>query len=175
MLVAFVAAAAIGALVCVAPTLIVLAGFAGLVPFDMSMLFVALPTLGVAVGLAVVGRGALGDLMLPRPVLSADEREVFDRRVMIEPLPWSEVTRAISIVSGGGGVVLDLRNPIPTFGMGSIVFETPDPGIAHIAVRGMSEPADALARALLDLAAQAGAETGEARAHEKMRRRSWSV
>jgi hypothetical protein len=170
-----VAACGIAALICIAPTLLVLAGFVGLVPFDMNMLFVALPTLGVAVGLAVVGRGALGDLLLPRPVLSADETMLFDRRVMIEPLPWSEVTRATSVVAGGGGVVLDLRNPIPTFGMGSIVFETPDPGIAHIAVRGMTQPADVLARALLDLAAEAGAETGEARAHEKLRRRSWSV
>ena len=141
----------------------------------MNMLLVALPALAAAVALALVGRGMLRDLFLPRPVLSADGQGIFDRRVMARPLPWSEVTRATAIIEGGGGVVLDLRHPIPTFGMGSLVFEQPDPGIAHIAVRGLTVPAAALAGAILELAASAGTETASARTHDGMRRRSWSV
>ena len=158
-----------------APTLLVLLGFVGLAPFDTNMLFVALPALGAAVALAVVGRGALGDLLLPRPVLSADERGVFDRRVMPEPLAWGKVSRATSIVAGGGGVVLELSQTVPALGLGTLVFEAPDAGAVHVIVRNMTVPGAELARRLLDLAAEAGVEPAEARAHEKVRRRSWSV
>lgn len=164
-----------GALVCAAPTLIVLAGFVGLLPFDMNMLYVALPALAAAVSLALAGRASLGELLLPRPVLSIDETGVFDRRVMQEPLPWSEVTQATAIISGGGGVVFDLKNPIPTIGMGSIAFEMPDAGAAHVAVRNMTLPAATIARAILDHAEAAGVAVAEARTHEKVRRRTWSV
>lgn len=164
-----------GALVCAAPTLLVLASFVGLAPFNMGMLFVALPALAAAVALALLARGSFGNLLLPRPVLAANEEGIMDRRVMLEPLPWSEVTRAVSIVAGGGGVVLDLRHPIPTFGMGSLVFEQPEPGVAHIALRGLTVPPSALAAVILELAAAAGIETSEARTHDKVPRRSWSV
>lgn len=141
----------------------------------MNMLFVALPALAVAVALATVGRGLLSDLLLPHPVLSVGADGIFDRRVMAQPLPWSEVIRATSVIDGGGGVVLDLRHPIPTVGMGSLAFEQPDPGIAHIAVRGMTVPTATLAGGILELASAAGVEAGRARSHEKLRRRTWSI
>jgi hypothetical protein len=169
------AAAGAGALVCAAPTLLVLASFVGLLPFDMNMLFVALPALAAAVALALLGRGALGDLLLARPVLSADHNGVFDRRTMERPVPWSEVTRATSIVAGGGGVVLELRTPIPTGAMGTLTFEAPAAGAAHIILRGMTVPARQLAREILGLAAAAGVETADANAHEKVPRRTWSI
>lgn len=166
---------AVGALVFVAPTVLVLASFVGLVHFDMNMLLVALPALAAAVTLALFARGTLSDLLLPRPVLSIDDDGILDRRVMTERLPWTEVTRATSILSGGGGLVLELRNPIPTIGMGTLAYEMPDRGAAHVALRGMTVPAQTLARAALDAAARAGAETAEARTHDRVRRRQWTV
>lgn len=165
----------VGALVCVAPTLLVLASFAGLVRFDLNMLFVALPVLAGAVALALFGRAALRDLLLPRPVLRVGDGGLLDRRVMTDELEWSDVVRATSILDGGGGVVLELRRPIAAFGMGTLRYEQPEPDVAHIQVRGMTEPAVTIARAILDQAARAGAETSEARAHERVPRRSWSV
>lgn len=167
----------VGALICVTPLLLVLASFVGLVHFEMNMLFVALPAIAAAVALGLAAQASLRDLLRPRPVLSIDENGLMDRRVMSQPLAWSEVTRAVSIMSGGGGggVVLELRHPIPTMGMGSLAFEQPDPGIAHIALRGLTVPAYELARAILEQAEQAGAEAGEARSHDKLPRRRWSV
>jgi len=42
-------------------------------------------------------------------------------------------------------------------------------------LRSIDEIGPDAVRRLLDLAAEAGVETAEARAHEKVRRRSWSV
>src|SRR5690606_11819587 len=50
-------AAAALALLCAAPILLVLAGFVGLVHFDINMLFIALPALAAAVALALLARG----------------------------------------------------------------------------------------------------------------------
>jgi hypothetical protein len=149
--------------------------FVGLAPFDMNMLFVALPAVAAAFSLALLARVSLGVLLLPRPVLAATAEGIMDRRVLSEPLRWSEVTRAVSIVAGGGGIVFELRHPVPTFGMGSLTFEQPEPGVAHIALRGLDAPAPRLAAAILELAAASGVEIAEARGHDRLPRRNWSV
>lgn len=162
------------AVLCAAPILLVLAGFVGVVHFELNMLFIALPALAACAALGVLAHGLLRDLLLPRPVLSADATGILDRRVMTAPLPWTEVSRAVSIAAGRG-LVLELRRPIPTFGMGSLIHETPDPGIAYLSLRNLTAPAPALAAGILTLAANAGAETDQAVAHEGVRRRRWSV
>jgi hypothetical protein len=170
-----VVVAGVCALFCALQPVLVILSFFGVVPFDMNLLFVALPAVVGAVLLWIVARSSLRLLLMPRPVLSANESGILDRRIMPALLPWSDVSRVTSIVGGGGGVVLDLREPAPMTDVGSWRFEVADNGAAHIMLGGLTDDPATLARGILDLAARAGVETVTADAHEKVRRRTWSV
>jgi hypothetical protein len=170
---------ALAAVICFIPMLLLLASFVGAVPYDFNILLIAVPVAGIGVLLAIVAWSALGDLLLPQPVLVIDEEGVFDRRVSDGLIRWSEIKAATSLLSAGGGVVLELssftRTALDPFRPGTFMFERPEPGIAHIPVRAMTVPALTLVTAILDRAAEKGATTGTARSHEKMQRRRWFV
>jgi hypothetical protein len=70
----------------VAPAVLVLMSFVGLVHFDINMLFVALPALAIAVALALLTQAAVRELLLERPMLAVDAEGIFDRRVMAAPV-----------------------------------------------------------------------------------------
>jgi hypothetical protein len=169
--------AALAAVICIAPMLLLLATFVGLVPYNMGILLVAVPTAGIGLIIGLVGWAAIGDLLLPLPVLSIDDDALFDRRVADTPIAWSDVTAATAL--SGGGVVFELRAPMQTrlnaLRPGTFMFEQPDPGIAHIPVRAMTMPAATLVEAILERAERHGAVVGHAVTHEKMRRRRWTV
>lgn len=174
-LVLLVVALALVALLCFAPMLLLLASFGGLVPQDFGILLIAVPTAGIGIICIVFLWSAWSDLLLPRPVLVIHEAGVFDRRVADALIPWSEVTSATSLLGGHGGVVLELRSPLPTrlnpFRAGTFLFERPDAGVAHIPVRAMTVPAVTLARAIVDHAERHGARAAEASTHPRMLRR----
>lgn len=153
-----------------------LASFVGAAPFDFGMLFISLPTAGIAVIAAVIARTAGTDLLLTRPVLVIDETGILDRRVAPRRIAWSEVTAATSLLSGRGGVVLELAQPLPgdldPFRPGTFLYERTEPGVLHIPVRGMTEPAHRLAAAILEHAERHGATVAERATHERARRRS---
>ncbi len=169
--------AVLAALICIAPMLLLLASFVGLVPYDMGILLVAVPTAGIGLIIALVGWAAIGDLMLPRPVLSLDDSGIFDHRVGDTAIAWDDVTTATALA--GGGVVLELKSPTQTrlnaLRPGTFMFEQPEPGIAHVAVRAMTMPAATLVETILERAQRHGAVVGHAVTHEKMRRRRWTV
>lgn len=151
--------------------------FLGLAPYDMNMLFVAIPAAGFAVIVAIIGWSAAGDLLLPRPVLVVSDEGLFDRRVSDDPIRWEDVNAATSLLEGKGGVVLELAPPVETrldpYRPGTFMFERPEPGVAHIAVRAMTISASRLARAILEVASAHGVDVRAARTHERMRRRRW--
>jgi hypothetical protein len=169
--------AALAAVICFTPVLLLLASFVGAVPYDFNILFVAVPVAGIGVILAILAWSALGDLLLPQPVLVIGEDSIFDRRVTDGPIRWSDVKAATSLVSGRGGVVLELnsftRTALDPFRPGTFMFERPEPGVAHIPVRAMTVPAATLVTAILHRAEASGATVGAARSHEKMQRRRW--
>lgn len=170
--------ALLAALTCIAPMLLLLASFVGLAPYHLGILMIAVPTAGIGLIVGLIGWSALGDLLLPHPVLTIDETGILDRRVADAPIPWSDVTAATSLLRGGGGVVLELRVPTPTrlnaLRPGTFMFQQPDPGLAHIAVRAMTVPAVRLVAAIVERAERHGALIAEGAVHEKMRRRSWT-
>lgn len=159
--------------------LLLLASFAGLVPYDLGILMIAVPTAGIGLIIALVGWSALRDLLLRRPVLALDDTGIADRRVADEPIAWSDVATATSLLRAGGGVVLELKPARPTrlnaLRPGTFMFQQPDPGVAHIPVRAMTIPAARLVAAILERAERHAAVVGEAAVHERMRRRSWTV
>ena len=164
------------ALMCVAPLAFVLAGIFKIIPVDLGILLVAIPTAGIAVPAAAVAMAAWRDLTLPRPVLVIDEAGIFDRRVTDGPVPWVDVKAATSLLPGRGGVVLELDRPVEgradPFRAGTFLFDRPEPGLLHIPVISMTVPAKRLADAILDQAARQGAVVGEAAAHPHIRRRN---
>jgi hypothetical protein len=164
-------------LLCIAPMLLLLGSFVGLVPHNMGILLVAVPAAGIGFIIGLLGWSAVRDLLLPRPVLSLDDAGILDRRVADAPIAWNDVSAATALT--GGGVVLELRSPTVTrlnaLRPGTFMFEQPDPGIAHIPVRAMTVPAATLVRAILEHAERHGAVVGHAVTHEKMRRRRWTV
>lgn len=164
------------AVACVAPVLFVLASFVGLAPYDFGLLMIGIPTAGLAVIFAVVARVAIADLLLPHPVLHVTEEGVLDRRVADRPIRWREVTAVTSLLDGRGGIVVELAEPLTTrlepFRPGTFLFERPDPGLAHIAVRAMTVPAAELEQAILASAAAAGVPTARAATHPRVQRRS---
>ena len=159
--------------------LLLLASFVGLVPYDLGILLIAVPTAGIGFIVALVGWSAFRDLLLPRPVLTLDDTGLRDRRVADARIAWGDIAAATSIARAGGGVVLELRTPMATslnaLRPGTFMFQQPDPGIAHISVRAMTVPAARLVDAILERAERHGAVVGESVAHEKMRRRGWTV
>jgi hypothetical protein len=169
--------AALAAIICLIPMFLVLASFVGVAPYSFNMLLVAVPVAGIGIVLAIVGWSALGDLLLPTPVLSIDEDGIWDRRVSDGPIAWTDVTAATSLLSRHGGVVLELKSSTPTaldpFRPGTFMYERPEPGVAHIPVRAMTVPAQTLVEAILTEAQRAGATVGSAESHEKMPRRRW--
>lgn len=175
-MVALCAAAFLLALMCVAPLLLVLASFAGVAPFDFNILLIAIPTAGIAVPVAAVALAAWKDLMLSGPVLVIDDEGIFDRRVTDTPVSWSDVRAATSLLPGRGGVVLELNRRVAgradPFRAGTFLFERPEPGLLHIPVISMTVPARRLADAILELAERHGATVGEAKAHERIHRRT---
>jgi hypothetical protein len=169
--------AALAAAICWLPMFLLLASFVGAVHYDFNILLIAVPVAGIGVALAIVAWSALGDALLPQPVLVIDEDGISDRRVAGDPIPWSDVKAATSLLGRGGGVVLELKSPMHTtldpFRPGTFMYERPGPGIAHIPVRAMTVPAARLAEAILERAEQCGAVVGSAHSHEKMPRRRW--
>ncbi len=169
--------AALAAIICLIPILLLLMSFVGLAPYSFNMLLVAIPVGGIGVVLATVGWSALGDLVRPAPVLTIDEEGIWDRRVSDGPIAWTDVTAATSLLSRHGGVVLELKSPTPTtldpFRPGTFMYERPEPGVAHIPVRAMTVPAQTVVEAILTEAQRAGATVGSAESHEKMPRRRW--
>lgn len=163
------------AIFCLAPLLLVLASFVGLAPTDFGILLIAVPVAGIGIVVAVAVRIAIGDLMLPRPVLAIGEDGILDRRVSAVPIPWSDVREATSLLGGGGGVVLELHSSTATdlnpWRAGTFLFERPEPGVAHIPVGAMTVPAAELAAAILERAKSHGAAARESVTHERMRRR----
>ena len=99
----------------------------------------------------IVALAIVGDLRLPRPVLSIDERGVFDRRVTDAIIPWSSVSDT-SLAPGGGAVQLVLRAPLDSrlspYRAGTIGFRSDNPGIAVIPLRAMDRPAAEVQREL---------------------------
>lgn len=176
LLVFLAVASALMALFCLLPILLLLASFGGLVPLDFNILLIAVPTAGIGIVCIVVLRSVSGDLLLPRPVLVIDGTGIFDRRVTDAPIRWSEVAAATSLLGGHGGVVLELRSPLPTrlnpFRAGTFLFERPEPGVVHIPVLAMTVPAVTLVRTMLDHAGRHGARVGEMPSHPRMQRRS---
>ncbi|HEV7274825.1 MAG TPA: hypothetical protein VGN80_00890 [Devosiaceae bacterium] len=174
-LILLVVASALAALLCFAPMLLLLASFGGLVPQDFGILLIAVPSAGIGIICIVFLWSAWSDLLLPRPVLAVDGTGIIDRRVADAVIPWREVTAATSLLAGHGGVVLELRSPLPTrlnpFRAGTFLFERPEPGVAHIPVRAMTVPAVTLVRAILDHAGRHGADLGEGAIHPRMPRR----
>jgi hypothetical protein len=162
------------ALICIAPLLLVLGSFIGVVPFDFNILLIAIPTAGIAVPPTAVALAAWNDVRLPRPVLMIDDAGIFDRRVTDAPVPWNEVKAATSLLPGRGGVVLELDSPTVgranPFRAGTFLFERPGPGLLHIPVMSMTVPAARLAGVILELAERHGALVAEATAHERIRR-----
>src|SRR5690606_13609707 len=134
-MVALCAAASMLALMCVAPLAFVLAGIFGIIPVDLGILLVAIPTAGIAVPAAAVAMAAWRDLTLPRPVLVIDDAGIFDRRVTDGPVPWGDVKAATSLLPGRGGVVLELDRPVEgradPFRAGTFLFDRPEPGLLH--------------------------------------------
>jgi hypothetical protein len=122
--------------------------------------FLAIPTTAVGLFFLVVALAIVADLRLPRPVLSVDERGVFDRRVTDAIIPWSSVADT-SLAPGGGAMQLVLRAPLDTrlnpYRAGTIGFRSENPGIAVIPLRAMDRPASELAAAILGFATAAGA------------------
>jgi hypothetical protein len=169
--------AALAAVICFLPMFLLLASFVGAVPYDFNILLIAVPVAGIGIALAIVAWSALGDLLLPQPVLVIDEDEIRDRRVADSPIPWSDVKAATSLLGRGGGVVLELRSLMPSaldpFRPCTFMYERPEPGVAHIPVRAMTVPAARLVEAILVRAQQSGAVVGSADSHEKMPRRRW--
>lgn len=174
-LILLVVVSALLALLCLAPMLLLLASFGGLVPLDFGILLIAVPTAGIGIICIVFLWSAWSDLLLPRPVLVIDAASILDRRIADALIPWSEVTAATSLLGGHGGVVLELRSPLPTrlnpFRAGTFNFERPEPGVVHIPVRAMTVPAVTLVRSILDHAGRHGAVLGEASSHPRMQRR----
>lgn len=164
------------ALACIGPLLLVLASFAGLAPTNFGLLMIGIPTVGLSVFFIVVARIAIADLLLPRPVLHVTEEGVIDRRVADAPIRWAEVTGAVSLLDGRGGIVLELAGPLATrlepFRPGTFLYERPDPGLAHIPLRAMTVPAAKLADAILGSAAAAGVPTSRSATHPRTRRRN---
>lgn len=136
-----------------------LLGLLGMTP-SVELTLLALPTLAVAVFFLAVGSVIIGDLRLPHPVLTIDERGVFDRRVTDAPIAWADVVE-VAPAPGGGGVLLALRTPMDTrlspYRAGTIGFRPPASGLANIPVRAMDRPARLLADALTALATRHGA------------------
>jgi hypothetical protein len=169
--------AALAAMICFIPLFLLLLSFVGAAPYDFNILLGAVPFAGVGLIIAVVGWSALGDLLLPTPVLTIDEDGIWDRRVSDGPIPWKDVVAATSLLSRGGGVVLELksftRTALDPFRPGTFMYERPEPGVAHIPVRAMTMPAQKLVEAILTEAQRAGAIVGSADSHEKMPRRRW--
>lgn len=161
------ATAALAALVGVLsllPALLLLLSLSGAWSMQASveLSLIALPTTAVGLFFLVVAAAIVGDLRLPRPVLSVDERGVFDRRVTDALIPWSNVAD-ISLAPGGGAMQLVLREPVPArlspYRAGTIGFRSDMPGIALIPLRGMDRPTAAIAAAMLSLATASGAVT----------------
>jgi hypothetical protein len=169
--------AALAAVICFIPMILLLLGFVGAVPYDFNILLVAIPAAGMGLVIALVGWSALGDLLLPAPVLSIEEDGIWDRRVSDGPIRWKDVTAATSLLSRNGGVVLELksftRTALDPFRPGTFMYERPEPGVAHIPVRSMTVPARTLVEAILTQAQGAGATVGSAESHERMPRRRW--
>lgn len=172
----FAVAAALLALFCLLPILLLLASFGGLVPLDLNILLIAVPTAGIGIICTVILWSVSGDLLLPRPVLVIDGTGVLDRRVSDVPIRWSDVAAATSLLRGHGGVVLELREALPTrlnpFRAGTLLFQRPEPGVAHIPVLAMTVPAASLVQAMLEHAEGHGARVGDATTHPRMQRRS---
>lgn len=139
--------------------LLSLVGLLGMAP-SMGLTLLALPTLAVAVFFLAVGSVVIGDLRLPRPVLTIDENGVFDRRVTDAPIAWDDVME-VALAPGGGGVLLALKTPLDThlspYRAGTAGFRQPAAGLANIPVRAMDRPAKLLADTLTTLALQHGA------------------
>ena len=169
--------AALAAVICLIPMVLLLMSFVGLAPYSFNMLLVAVPVAGIGIILAIVGWSALGDLLRPGPVLTIDENGIWDRRVSDDPIGWADVTAATSLLSRHGGVVLELESSTPTaldpFRPGTFMYERPEPGVAHIPVRAMTVPAQTLVEAILTHAQRAGATVGSADSHARMPRRRW--
>ena len=168
-------AAALTAIFCAIPILLVLASYVGLAPFDFGILVISVPVAGIAVPLAIIARTAARDLMTQRPVLTIDDVAIHDRRVSDQPIPWSEVTAATSILTGHGGIVLEVKEPLQTrlepFRPGTFLFSRPDPGVAHIPLRAMTVPAGELEEAILGQAARHGVATSCSHTHPGAERR----
>jgi hypothetical protein len=149
-------------LVALLPTVLLLASLVGLLGMSPSMdlTLLALPTLAVAVFFLAVGSVVIGDLRLPRPVLTIDENGVFDRRITDAPIAWDDVVE-VAPAPGGGGVLLALKTPLETrlspYRAGTAGFRQPAAGLANIPVRAMDRPAKLLADTLTTLALRHGA------------------
>lgn len=156
------AIAVFAGLVALLPTVLLLASLVGLLGMHPSvdLTLLALPTLAVAVFFLAVGSVVIGDLRLPRPVLTIDEHGVFDRRITNTPIAWTDVVE-VAPAPGGGGVLLALKTPRETrlspYRAGTAGFRQPAAGLANIPVRAMDKPAKLLAETLTTLALRNGA------------------
>lgn len=156
------AVAVFAGLVALLPSVLLLMSLVGLLGMrpSMDLTLLALPTLAVAVFFLAVGSVVIGDLRLPRPVLTIDEHGVFDRRVTDTPIAWTDVVE-VAPAPGGGGVLLALKTPRETrlspYRAGTAGFRQPAAGLANVPVRAMDKPARLLAETLTALALRNGA------------------
>lgn len=162
---------------CLLPGVIAVLALMGLVRFDFNILLAALPGLAVAVTLGRVLWTIAGDLLRPRPVLVIDDSGIRDSRASDALIAWSDIEAATSLRGAGrGGIVLDLRHPRETrldpARAGTLLFEPPPPGVAHIAIQRMTVAPAMLEAAILERAEAAGATVGTAISHPRMSRRS---
>jgi len=167
-------------LLCITPAFIVVLALAGFAPFDLNVLFAALPGIAIAALFARSLWSIVGDLLRKRPVLTIDEAGILDTRVADILIPWSDVDAAVSLRGKGrGGVVLELRTPLQTkldpARPGTMLFERPQPGIAHIPILRMTIGAAQLEAAILDRAKANGATISTASTHLRMAQRSLGI
>ncbi len=156
------AMAVVAGLIALLPAVLLVAtlvGLLGMTP-SFSLILLALPALAIGVFFLAVGSVIIGDLRLPRPVLTIDENGVFDRRVTDAPIAWSDIVE-VAPAPGGGGVLLALKTPLETrlspYRAGTAGLRQPAAGLANIPVRAMDQPARLLADTLTALALQHGA------------------
>ena len=156
------ALAALVGVLALLPVFLLLISVGGMLPMTptVELSFLAIPTTAVGLFFMVVALAIVADVRLPRPVLSIDDRGVFDRRVTDALIPWSSIEDA-SLAPGGGAVQLVLRAPIDTrlspYRAGTVGFRIGSPGIALIPLRAMDRPAAELASAILAFASANGA------------------
>jgi hypothetical protein len=156
------ALAALVGVLALLPALLLLLSLVGALSMQptVELSFLAIPTTAVGLFFLVVALAIVADLRLPRPVLTIDDRGIFDRRVTDSLIPWSSIADT-SLAPGGGAVQLVLRAPMDTrlspYRAGTIGFRSDTPGIALIPLRAMDRPAAQLAAAILAFASANGA------------------